>query len=101
MKAIYFGGVDKTSTPSEKSTLSAAAVFTGHKGNIHFIYSYNEYLVSTSADNSIIIWDKSSGSILHRIKNARCSLGRTIMTDKYLVCAAKNSIKIGIPATGI
>ena len=91
---IYFGGVDKNIYAFEKSTLSAAAVFTGHKGNIHFIYSYNEYLVSTSADNSIIIWDKSSGSILHRIKNARCSLGRTIMTDKYLVCAAKNSIKI-------
>ena len=32
---IYFGGVDKNIYAFEKSTLSAAAVFTGHKGNIH------------------------------------------------------------------
>ena len=28
---IYFGGVDKNIYAFEKSTLSAAAVFTGHK----------------------------------------------------------------------
>lgn len=91
---IYFGGVDKNIYAFDKSTLLPAATFSGHKGNIHFIYSFNGYIVSTSADNSIIIWDKSNGSILHQIKNARCSLGRTIMTDKYLVCVAKNKIKI-------
>ena len=91
---IYFGGVDKNIYAFDKSTLSAAAVFTGHKGNIHYIYSFMGYIVSVSADNSIIVWDKRSGRILHRIKNAGCSLGRAIMTDKYLVCAAKNKIKI-------
>jgi len=91
---IYFGGVDKNIYVFEKSTLSATAVFSGHKGNIHFIYSFKEYIVSVSADNSIIIWDKNKGSILHQIKNAGCSLGRAIMTDKYLVCVAKNRIKI-------
>lgn len=91
---IYFGGVDKNIYVFDKSTLLPATIFSGHKGNIHFIYSFNGYIVSTSADNSIIIWDKSNGSILHQIKNAGCSLGRTIMTDKYLVCVAKNKIKI-------
>jgi WD40 repeat protein len=91
---IYFGGVDKNIYAFDKSTLLPATTFSGHKGNIHFIYSFNGYIVSTSADNSIIIWDKSNGSILHQIKNAGCSLGRTIMTDKYLVCVAKNENKI-------
>jgi len=91
---IYFGGVDKNIYAFDKSNLSLAAVLSGHKGNIHFICSFKEYIVSVSSDNSIIIWDKSSGKILHQIKNAGCSLGRAIMTGKYLICAAKNKIKI-------
>jgi len=91
---IYFGGVDKNIYSFCKSTLSESTIFSGHKGNVHFIYSFKEYIVSVSADNSIIIWNKSNGSILHQIKNAGCSLGRAIMTDKYLVCVAKNTIKI-------
>lgn len=91
---IYFGGVDKNIYAFEKSTLSPAITFSGHRGNIHFIHSFKDYIVSVSSDNSIIIWDKIKGSILHQIKNAGCSLGRAIMTDKYLVCVAKNKIKI-------
>lgn len=91
---IYFGGVDQNIYAFDKATLLAATVFSGHKGNIHFIYSFKGYIVSVSADNSIIIWDKSSGAILHQIKKARCSLGRAVMTEKYLVCVAKNTIKI-------
>jgi len=91
---IYFGGVDKNIYTFDKSTLSAAAVFSGHKGNIHYIYSYKGYIVSVSADNSIIVWGKSSGKVSYQIKNAGCSLGRAVMTDKYLICAVKNKIKI-------
>jgi len=91
---IYAGGVDKNIYAFDKSTLSASTVFTGHKGNIHSIYSFKEYIVSTSADNSIIIWDKNDGKILHRIKNAGCSLGRAVMTDNYLVSVAKKTIRI-------
>jgi len=91
---IYFGGVDKNIYAFNKLTLRPAIIFCGHKGNIHDIYAFKEYIVSVSADNSIIIWNKSTGSILHQIKNAGCSLGRAIMTDKYLVCVAKNKIKI-------
>jgi len=40
----------------------------------------------------IIIADKSNRKILHQIKNAGCSMGRAIMTDKYLVCVAKTGI---------
>lgn len=91
---IYVGGVDKNIYAFDKSTLSLVTTFSGHKGNIHSLYSFKGYIVSTSADNSIIIWDKSNGSILHQIKNAGCSLGQAVMTEKYLVCVAKNKIKI-------
>jgi len=91
---IYFGGVDKNIYAFNKSTLSPVTTFSAHKGNIHFIHSFKEYIVSVSADNSIFIWDKNKGSILHQIENAGCSLGRAIMTDKYIVCVAKNKIKI-------
>ncbi|NLX77157.1 MAG: WD40 repeat domain-containing protein [Clostridiaceae bacterium] len=91
---VYFGGVDYNIYAFDKSTLTLASVFSGHKGNIHFIYSFKEYIVSVSADNSIIVWNKSSGSILHQLRKAGCSLGRAIMTDKYVVCVAKNTIRI-------
>lgn len=91
---VYIGGVDKNIYAFDKETLSRARTFIGHRGNIHYLYSHKDYLISTSADNSIIIWDKGDGSIVHQIKKARCSLGRTIMTDEYVVCVVKNTIKI-------
>jgi len=57
-----------------------------------FVYSFKGYVVSTSADYSIIIWDKSRGSILHQIKDTGCSLKRQVMTGKYIVCVAENKI---------
>jgi len=46
---IYFGGVDKNIYAFDKSTLSAVNVFSGHKGNIHYIYSFKKFIVSVSA----------------------------------------------------
>ena len=91
---IYMGGVEKTIFSINKSTLKTEAAFKGHKGNVHNIYSYKGYIVSTSADNSIIIWNKSDGAIFHQLKNTDCSMGRAVMNENYLLCVAKKRIKV-------
>lgn len=92
--AVYFGGVDKNIYGFDKATLQPTGIFPGHRGNIHDLYSYGEYLVSLSSDNSIVIWDTRSGSMVQQLKKAQCSLGSVIMTDQYLVCAAKGRLRV-------
>lgn len=86
--------MDKNIYAFDKATLQPTSTFSGHKGNIHDLYSHGEYLVSLSSDNSIIVWGKRSGSAVAQIKKAQCSLGSVIMTDQYLVCAAKGRLRV-------
>ena len=91
---IYLGGVDKNIYAFEKATLKHTATFSGHKGNIHDLFSFQDYLVSVSADNSLIFWDKKSASPVQHLKKIKCSLGCAAMTEQYLVCAAKGTMRI-------
>lgn len=91
---IYTGGIDQRILGVDKSTLSVSTVFSGHKGNIHAVYTYKHLLVSTAADDSLMVWNNVDGSVLHQIRKAGCSLGRAVINDRYLVSFAKGYVKI-------
>ena len=93
-KILYVGGVNKTIYGIDKSTLQTTVSFSGHRGNIHSIYPYKDYIITTGSDGTIIIWNKENGSIVNRIKKAESSLGGVVMNDTHIVSVAKGKIKI-------
>eukprot|EP00698_Gefionella_okellyi_P014288 TRINITY_DN3964_c0_g1_i1.p1 TRINITY_DN3964_c0_g1~~TRINITY_DN3964_c0_g1_i1.p1 ORF type:complete len:329 (+),score=71.49 TRINITY_DN3964_c0_g1_i1:39-1025(+) len=74
------------------STLASMAQFVGHKGYVRSVAFTNTRLFSASADNHVIEWDLSTGTPLHKLKQAKNEVNAITLHSNLLFSASDDSV---------
>ena len=93
------------SARSDEQTRWPVRMLKGHKGDIRAcaISSRSEFIVTSSSDRTLKVWEASSGQLLHTLKGHRYPAGACAVSlqDDFMISASIDcTVKVWDPAEG-